>query len=134
MSKDLIAIIGVGVSLAGLILYSQHNLRAEILDLREETRAEFKVVRSEIQGLRSETRAEFKAVRSEIQGLRSETRAEFKAVRSEMRAEFNTHLEAINMLREDVNQLQGRVARQEGLLEGLRDAITGSRKLVAGPG
>ena len=38
MSKDLIAVIGVGVSLAGLILYSQHNLRAEILDLREETR------------------------------------------------------------------------------------------------
>ena len=38
------------------------------------------------------------------------------------------------MLREDVNRLQGRVARQEGLLEGLRDAITGSRELVAGPG
>ena len=47
MSKDLIAIIGVGVSLAGLILYSQYNLQAEILDLREETRAEFKVVHGE---------------------------------------------------------------------------------------
>ena len=98
MSKDLIAIIGVGVSLAGLILYSQHNLRSEILDLREETRAEF------------------------------------KAVRSEMKAEFNTHLKAVNRLREDVGQLQGRVARQEGLMEGLRDAIIGSRELVAGPG
>ena len=90
MSKDLIAIIGVGVSLAGLILYSQHNLRAEILDLREETRAEF------------------------------------KALRSEMKAEFNIHLEALNRLREDVSQLQERVARQEGLTVGLRDAISGT--------
>ena len=98
MSKDLIATIGVGVSLAGLILYSQHNLRtdlrAEMLDLREETRAEFKVVHEE-----------------------------FNAVRSEMKAGFNIHLEAINRLRDDVSQLQERVARQEGLMEGLRDAI-----------
>ena len=105
MSKDLIAIIGVGVSLAGLILYSQHNLRSEMLDLREETRAEFKVVHEE-----------------------------FNAVRSEMKAEFNIHLEAVNRLREDVSQMQERVARQEGLMEGLRDAIIGSRELVAGPG
>ena len=97
MSKDLSAIIGVGVSLAGLILYSQHNLRSEMLDLCEETRAEF------------------------------------KAVRSEMKVEFNIHLKAVNRLREDVSQLQERVVRQEGLLEGLRDAIIGSRELVAGP-
>lgn len=98
MSNELIAIIGVGVTLAGLILYSQHNLRAD------------------------------------MQVQREETREEFKAVRSEMKAEFNKHLGAINSLREDVNQLQARVARQEGLMEGLREAITGSRDLVAGPG
>ncbi len=95
MSKDLIAIIGVGISLAGLILYSQHNLRAEMLDLREENRAEFR-----------------------------EVHEEFKAVRSEMKAEFNIHLEAINRLREDVGQLQERVVRQEGLIEGLREAMS----------
>lgn len=102
MSKDLIATIGVGISLAGLILYSQHNLRMDL--------------------------------RAEIQVQRSETQAEFKAVRSEMQAGFNKHLEAITRLREDVGQLQERVARQEGLMEGLRDAIVGSRELVAGPG
>ena len=116
MSKDLIAIIGVGVSLAGLILYSQHNLRAEMLDLREETRAEFKVVHEE-----------FKSVRSEM-------KAEFKAFRSEMKTENDKNLEAINRLRDDVNQLQGRVARQEGLMEGLREAITGSSELAIGSG
>ena len=61
-------------------------------------------------------------------------KAEFRAVRSEMKAEFNKHLGAINSLREDVNRLHGRVARQEGLMEGLREAITGTRDLVAGPG
>ena len=38
MSNELIAIIGVGVTLAGLILYSQHNLRADMQVQREETR------------------------------------------------------------------------------------------------
>ncbi|MCY4361095.1 MAG: hypothetical protein OXE42_02745 [Gammaproteobacteria bacterium] len=109
MSNELIAIIGVGVTLAGLILYSQHNLRADMQVQREETRAEFKAVRSEM-------------------------KAEFRAVRSEIKAEFNKHLGAINSLREDVNRLHGRVARQEGLMEGLREAITGTRDLVAGPG
>ena len=127
MSNELIAIIGVGVTLAGLILYSQHNLRADMQLQREETRTEFKAVRSEMQVQREETRAEFKAVRSEMQ-------AGFRSMRSEMQAEFNKHLGAINSLREDVNRLHGRVARQEGLMEGLREAITGTRDLVAGPG
>lgn len=56
MSKDLIAIIGVGISLAGLILYSHHNLRTEILYLREETRAGFRMVREEFEAMRSEIR------------------------------------------------------------------------------
>ena len=102
------AIIGVGVSLAGLILYSQHNLRAdlraEMLDLREETRAEFKVVHEE-----------------------------FKAVRSEMKSEFNIHLEVINRLRdrefrnhtEVVNDALRKVREMESGIEAIR------RRLIA---
>ena len=59
MSNELIAIIGVGVTLAGLILYSHHNLRADMQLQREEIRAEFKAWRSEM-------KAEFKAWRSEM--------------------------------------------------------------------
>ena len=36
MSMELIAIIGVGITLAGLILNGQHDLRKEINSLREE--------------------------------------------------------------------------------------------------
>ena len=73
MSMELIAIIGVGVTLAGLILNGQRHQREEIKTLREETLAGFKA------------------------------------------------------LREEINNLRERMAHLEGLLEGLREAITGRR-------
>ena len=80
MSMELIAIIGVGVTLAGLILIGQRYQREEIKTLREETLAGFKALREEI-----------------------------------------------NNLREEINNLRERMAHLEGLLEGLREAITGRR-------
>ena len=80
---ELIAIFGVGVALAGLILNGQRIHRAEIRGLREE-------------------------MLEQIKGLREE----------------------INGLREEINGLRERMAHLEGLLEGLREAITGRR--VAG--
>ena len=91
MSMELIALIGIsvtvitiGVALAALILNTQRNLRADM-------------------------RTEFKAVRAEMQAQREETKTEFK-----------TQREAIISLLE-------RMAHLEGLLEGLREAITGRR-------
>ncbi len=98
MSMELIALIGIGVTvisigvaLAALILNTQRNLRAEMQAQREETKTEFKA-------------------------QRDETRAEFKAVRVEMQAQ-----------REVIISLLERMAHLEGLLEGLREAITGRR-------
>ena len=98
MSMELIALIGIGVTvisigvaLAALILNTQRNLRADM------------------QAQRDETRSEFKAVRAEMQAQREETKTEFK-----------TQREAIISLLE-------RMAHLEGLLEGLREAITGRR-------
>ena len=48
MSMELIAIIGVGVTLAGLILNGQRYQREEIKTLREETQAGFKALREEM--------------------------------------------------------------------------------------
>ena len=102
MSLELIALIGIGVTvisigvaLAALILITQRNLRADI--------------RADMRAQREETRAEFKAVRTEMQVQREETQAGFKA------------------LREEIISLRERVAHLEGLLEGLREAITGRR-------
>lgn len=84
MSTELIAIISIGIALAGLMLNGQHNLQKE------------------------------------MQAQRAETRAEFQVVREEMHAEFQAQREAIIGLLE-------RVARLEGVLDGLREAIVGRR-------
>ena len=52
----------------------------------------------------------------------TELRREFRANMSDLRTEFNALREQIN---HDIAALSERVARLEGLLEGLRDAITG---------
>ena len=86
MSTELIAIlgvgvtmIGVGVAIVGVILNGQRSQRADIKDLRKESQAEFKATREEIGGLRE------------------------------------------------------RMAHLEGLIEGLREAITG-RRVAEDPG
>ena len=65
--------------------------------------------------------------RKEIKTLREETQAGFKALREETQAEFKALREEIDNLREEMNNLRERMAHLEGLLEGLREAITGRR-------
>ena len=55
-------------------------------------------------------------LRADMQALQNEMRAEFKAVRAEMQSQ-----------REAIISLLERMAHLEGLLEGLREAITGRR-------
>ena len=78
MSGEMIAIVAVGVALAGVILTS-------------------------VRGLRQDMQAQIGGLRGEIAGLRGEI--------AEVRAQ--------------IAQLRERMAHLEGLLEGLREAITG---------
>ena len=55
-----------------------------------------------------------------LRELREDMQAEIKSLRSEMQAGFKGQGEAIDRLRADVNNLLGRVAYIEGLLEGMR--------------
>ena len=120
MSMELIALIGIsvtiitiGVALAALILNTQRNLRADM-------RTEFKAVRAEMQVQREETKTEFKTARADMQAQREETKTEFKTQREAIKTEFKAQREVIISLLE-------RMAHLEGLLEGLREAITGRR-------
>ena len=63
MSAELIAIIGTGIALAGLILNGQRTQREETRDQRTETQAQFKA-------MQAETQAEFKTTRAAIGELR----------------------------------------------------------------
>ena len=75
MSNELIAIISIGIALAGLQLHNHHYQRADMQSLRAEMHAEFKAVREEVQTeiktLREGTQAEFKVQREAINDLLS---------------------------------------------------------------
>ena len=108
MSGELIAIVAVGVTLAGLILTSNRGLRK---DMREDMGKLESRLREDIGKL--EARLDEK-----ING--SESRLDERIERLESR------------LRDDIKQLGDRGGRMEhsqakleGLLEGLREAITG---------
>lgn len=101
MSNELIAIISIGIALAGLQLHNHHYQRADMQSLRTEMHAEFKAVRTEMH-------TEFKAVREEVQ-------TDIKTLREETQAEFKVQREAIN-------DLLSRMVHLEALFEGRRVA------------
>ena len=91
----LVALVAVGAALAGLILTTSRGLRQDMSQMRAELRQDMKQVEGRLE-------AQINGVRGEVNGLRGE----------------------VNGLRE-VNQLRERMSHLEGLLEGLREAITG---------
>ena len=103
MSGEIIAIITVGVALAGLILTSFRSLRSE---------------------MRSDTAALREEMRSQIGGLREENRSQTGNLQEEMRSQTGNLQEEVAGVRSDIATLRERMAHLEGLLEGLREAIT----------
>ena len=97
MTPEIYTIIAVAIALAGLILNGQRSLAASMTELRKELRADF---RGEMGDLRTELRGEIGDLRTELNSLREQ-------------------------MNHDIAALSERVARLEGLLEGLRDAVTG---------
>ena len=98
MSMELIALMGIGVTIISVGV----ALAALVLTTQRN-------LRTDMQVRQDGTTAEFKAMRAEIQAQREETKTEFKAQR------------------EIIISLLARMAHLEGLLEGLREAITGRR-------
>ena len=107
MSGEILAILAVGVALAGVILTSNRGLRQDMAQLRRDMREDMGKLESRL--------------REDIGKL--ESRLDERIDRLEAR------------LRDDIKQLGDRVGRMEhsqakleGLLEGLREAITGRVK------
>ena len=89
------SVVGVGIALGAVIVGSNANLHVEL--------------RTEMQELRTE-------VRTEMQELRAEVRTEMQELRTEVRTD-------IRSLDSRLSSVEQRLARAEGLLEGLRDAV-----------
>ena len=128
---ELLSIIGsilaTGVALAGVMIVGNANLHTE---LRGEMEALRVGMHAEMQELRQETRGEMEALRvgmhAEMQELRQETRTEIQALRTEVRSDITEVRGDIRALEVRLAAVERRQARTEGLLEGLRDAITGA--------
>ena len=94
MTPELIGILAMSATLAGLMVAIWRDARAHANQGLAELRAEIRDQRADIQSLRQE-------VRSDIQDLREESRTDLTA------------------LRKDVQSLTERTSRLEGVIEGL---------------
>ncbi len=100
MSAELIGVLTVGVMLAGLILVVLNGLRSDINGLRTEMngfRTQLNSFQTQLDGFRTQ----LDGFREELNGFRAELAA----------------------MRRDFADLCERVARVEGLLDGLRESI-----------
>ena len=132
---ELLSIIGsmvaVGITLGAVVIGSVGNLRTEMQTLRTEVRTDITDVRTEMQSLRAEVNTEMQALRTEVntemQALRAEVHTEMQTLRTEVRTDIADVRTDIRALEHRLVAVERRQARTEGLLEGLRDAITAQR-------
>jgi len=116
------------VALAGLMIGLFTWLRADNLATRRELRAEIADLGNTLRGESAELG---NALRSEISDLGNALRGESadlgKALRSESAEQSRSLRGEISMLAQEVGRLNERMARMEGLIAGLREAITGKQ-------
>ena len=95
LSQETLAMLGVGIGLAALILTATTGLRGEMRAMGTEIRAEIQAVRTEAQADRA--------------ALRAEARADREALRAEARADRETFERHIIRLTERQGILSGHV-------------------------
>ena len=135
MSAELIGVLAVGAALAGVMLAGLRGVYVNLRDLRAEIERVRTELRAEIERVRTDLHAEIERVHAEIEGVRTDLRAEIEGVRTDLRAEIAALRDDMREHRREVGERFERVenrlaavehgqAKLEGLLEGLREAIT----------
>ena len=119
LSQETIAIITVGLTLAGLITTTHLSLRAEMRAEREAIRAEAQAARAEAQAVRAEAQAAREAHRAEAQAAREAHRAEAQAAREVIRAEGRADREAFG---KQILRLSQEQSRLTGIVDQIRTA------------
>ena len=102
LNQETIAIVTVGLALAGLDVTSDNSIREEIRAVRTEARADREAWQAEAQSLRAEASAEREA-------LRTEARADREALRTEARADREAFEKHIIRLTQEQSRLTGMV-------------------------
>ena len=108
LSQEIIAIVTVGIALAGLVVASDHAIRSEMQAMRVEARAD-----------RAESQAARETIRAESQAAREDLRAEAHAARETIRAEARADREAFE---KHITRLTQEQSRLTGMVEQMRTA------------
>ena len=109
LSQETIAIVTVGLALAGLDITSYNGLRSDMRDMRAEARADREAWEAESARLRAEDRASLEAWQKERDRLHDQARADREAWQAEARAlrtEGGTGREALSRLTGIVEELR----------------------------
>ena len=109
LSQETIAIVGVGLALAGLGITSDNGIRSEMQAMRAEARADREAWQAESVRLRAEDRANLEAWQKERDRLHDETRADREAWQAEtraLRAEAAADREALGRLTSIVEEVR----------------------------
>ena len=123
MTPELIAILAVGITLAGLMVAIWRDARAHTDRGIAQVRAEVRDVSAGLRDLRTEFRADMQShrqeLRADMQRFREEVRADLQSVRDEVRADLAEVKSDVAGLRKDVQSLSERTSRLEGVIKGV---------------
>ena len=119
LSQETIAIVTVGLALAGLDITSDNGIRDEIRAVRAEIQSVRAEGRADRQTLRDEARADRDAIRAEARADRDAIRAEAHADRDAIRAEARADREVFER---HITRLTQEQSRLTGVVEQMRTA------------
>lgn len=114
MSPELIAILSVGVGLGGLLVTLMQQARNDARQLRADLQQSRADAQADVQQLRVDVRADVQQLRADVQADVQQLRGDLQQLRAEVRA-LETRVAGVE---------QGQ-ARLEGVIDGLREAISG---------
>ena len=126
LSQETIAIIGVGVALAAVVIASVAGLRDDLRVVQAEARAGQEAIRAESQEAREAIREESREAR---EAVRKESQESVAAIRAESRADREAFAKALLRLTEQYGVLHGLV---QGLLRA-QGMETGESAPAEGP-
>ena len=111
LNQETIAIVTVGLALAGLVVTGDNGIRTEIRAVRTEARAEREALRAEARtdraALRAEARADREALRAEARADREAFQAEIRRLDDQDRAEREAFEKHITRLTQEQSRLTG---------------------------
>ena len=125
-----VAILGVGIALGGLILTSQNRMHKRIDALEAGTKGEIQEsearTKAEIVASESRTNARFEEVNAQFREINAQFREvneQFGAQQARTDRGFDGMAEELRLTNTRMASIEQRQARLEGLLDGLREAL-----------